>query len=329
LSWRLVSTFVRSAGKAVDEDPVRAVLGVSGRCGSMTRRLAAVLGLMAVLVACTAHDAKPPSVAVRRVGAVPLAVPGSFGPGTKIADGFTVAPGSSLLAGVFPPVTADRTGWQAFLFVTGDPLVVVQNYADQAARLGFPTLSQRFVHGVCGGHATESACQLVAGGAKGLVEIDLQRAVRPRPMTQLHLSYTVTSGSPPPTETLTWGTAPTVLAPAWRLPAPGVPLGTPTENHGWKVTLPDSSQAVAPSGPGYSSIGGFSAVALLGDDGSDAISHFARQLRPHGDYAKRSFTWRGHPVTVVSGGAPDDLDVYAVVVRDGPHPRLLVLGNAG
>jgi hypothetical protein len=66
--------------------------------------------------------------------------------GTKLGNGFTVAPGSVLIGDVFPTGAerrvGDRTledrGWHAFLLVTGDPAQVLAHYQREAEDATMP-----------------------------------------------------------------------------------------------------------------------------------------------------------------------------------------------
>lgn len=103
--------------------------------------------MMSVLVAlgaasCTSGGSEPgllPAEEAAELGEVPL-----LGPGTGLADGFTVPDGAELMtwpaAGWY--TTGVEAAWGASMWVTGDPVEVFNSLAAQAAEHGYDVVQQ-------------------------------------------------------------------------------------------------------------------------------------------------------------------------------------------
>jgi len=95
----------------------------------------AMVVVLGVLAACTDGDARGGSTTVPERGFTPASEPGALqGPGTEIAEGIHVQPGSTLVGSAFPVVDPFEdapapSGWQAVIAVQGDPVEVWDAYA--------------------------------------------------------------------------------------------------------------------------------------------------------------------------------------------------------
>ena len=86
-------------------------------------------------VALSACSSERPSTAITKLQGIATLAGATRPPGTKLGNGFTVAPGTALIADAFPlgdaTVLAGRSiedrGWRAYLIVTGDPHGVIRH----------------------------------------------------------------------------------------------------------------------------------------------------------------------------------------------------------
>jgi hypothetical protein len=108
----------------------------SGRGGREVRILIVVVTLL--MGSCdpgSRHEAEGPSD-------IPTLADALQGPGSKIADGFTVAEGSWLIGDAIPGVQYGYgneaiEGWNAVLIVDEEPMHVLQAYLDEALSVGY------------------------------------------------------------------------------------------------------------------------------------------------------------------------------------------------
>jgi hypothetical protein len=99
----------------------------------------ACLTALVPLVGCSDGDSDGSSTTAPARGFTPATDPGALqGPGTEIAEGVHVQPGSALVGSAFPVVDPDvhpdgdaptPSGWQAVIAVQGDPIEVWDAYA--------------------------------------------------------------------------------------------------------------------------------------------------------------------------------------------------------
>jgi hypothetical protein len=108
------------------------------------RWAAGMLAATLLLAGCTNEGAGTASIS--RHQGVPVLDGATKDSGTKLGNGFTVAPGSVLIGDVFPVGVGRRVGnrsvedrgWQAFLLVTGDPTQVLAHYQHEAKDAAMP-----------------------------------------------------------------------------------------------------------------------------------------------------------------------------------------------
>jgi len=268
--------------------------------GDRRRGLSAVFVACSLLAACAngASSRDEPGVEVPE-GAVSEGA--LSGPGTELGNGITVAAGSSLIGAVVPlgtTVVLDGVpivdpGWEALLYVSGDPRDVMGDYLAQARAAGFEITEiasgEPFAmegeaepptgFGLCAGVGGKSyECSAMASRNDG--ECLVLQLVRSD--TASHLTVRLKLGQPhpcegrsgvpgapdrdPPTGPTTWPDRPPTgepLGAAWRTLAP--------------LEVQEGSALVA--APAWrSGCGGPIAVLEVTDDPSAVLDRYAREI---------------------------------------------------
>jgi hypothetical protein len=142
---------------------------------------AVALVLLAALLAFAANDDAPPEFTVTKVDGVPFLNGATSGPGTELGAGLRVPPGARLLGTTIPIETVviyrgtpipDR-GWQAWMFVSGDPIAALRSVATQARGAGLtvgglgcpePESASFAFCGVSGQHVSSNRVRWLSAG---------------------------------------------------------------------------------------------------------------------------------------------------------------------
>jgi len=221
--------------------------------------------LALVLVACGGGDDGGPTrpdvdrtapfrEAYEDAGPFSVLVGSTSGPGTVLADGITVAPGSRLLGAPFPDVDG-AGGFLALLLITGDPVAVYNAYVDMAQAMGMTVGGPG---GCLPGFGTIVCARTLTDPSDGetiVVRVERQPAP-PGYVSHAVLRY----GAPGTVDPATVGpespAPPTSVLPPAPLPA-SVPRPSPSA---WNLS-------VAPEGPGLRELAGSLLVAAPGPCG--------------------------------------------------------------
>jgi hypothetical protein len=270
--------------------------------------------VLLVLAGCTSDT--PPSTRVERLHGIPVLEGATRPSGTRLGNGFTVAPGSVLLGDVFPVGIGvnqgEADGWTAHLLVTGDPREVLRHYQQEATEAGLflnpasfsvvpPTGQRQRVF--CGEDAVEGyTCGAFAFARSGTrtrsFRLWLRRQARvagvpPVPQSFATLAFSTAGGGPQPTEPLAeveLGPSPPPLPTGWPpLPGPGgwiptTPGGYPGQPGGAvpagevsRIQVEAGSRVVAPALADIDCTGvGLRALLRIEGDARNVLSAYRR-----------------------------------------------------
>src|SRR4051812_20925048 len=289
-------------------------------------RIGAVLLVAILAAACSESGSSTAS------SAAPTLPDATSGAGTKLPDGFTVAPGSVLLGPVLRTSALDQVGgvpipehgWRAVFLVSGDPYQVLDHVRADAARVGIrsepvtcTTYPDPGTFRCEGGGASGNSFGTPRSGARFIVTFERHRARKGvPPASHLLLGYSRIDSTAPATPVpAPTPSAPTEKAPPFpadwpallevgdRIPAPA--LSSPINNR--KLVVEPGMRAVGPIVPfNACGTGGFVGVFEVTGDPRRVIDGYARQFGAIDFYPQR--------------------DVWAVNEAE-PGPSALYYGN--
>lgn len=315
------------------------------------RRLCVVV--VAILAACSSNTATSET----NIDGAPVVRGATHGPGTKLPDGFTVAPGSVLIGAVLPTgvretingVPSPERGWEALFLVTGDPDKVIAHYRADAARAGIASTpgarceSGQPVGFMCGfsdsspGYLAPSTSRTGAMVEMQLVRHSSQPGVPPASHLLLGFSRVIDgaplTAQPPPPPTVATASAPPFPSgwPELLKVGDAIPSKLGLVEQGKHIVIESGTRLVAPLAPvALCATGGFVAVFEVTGDVGMVVDGYARQFKALSfDDNPRARSFDAEVATgpaarfYESGGG--DLD--AQTIRQPGHPTYLWLSR--
>ena len=302
--------------------------------------------LVALVVAGCADGGSDPGLLPEEGAADPGEVP-LLGPGTELAEGFTVPDGAELMT--WPTAGWHTTGvdaaWGASMWVTGDPIEVFNSLADQAVEQGYDVVQQG-----------DGNCRILQDTPpKPWIDCHtLGYRVDPGPRSErVHLSVS-DRGNGLPLARVDVGTVETAVlkdfgVDPWQLPRfepetaqaeasdvdlvpSDVGVGDRLVDADWHRTtlVGDSRLVAAKAGPGDDCTTGMAAVVHVDGDPDDVFDEYARQLvgadraggAPADEEAQPDVLGRR---TRYVHGRSDDYWTMTMVVGSGDEPTRILI----
>lgn len=312
-----------------------AALGRHGR--SMIVTFGTAAALTALVAAHAGPDPASLPTGTTLVQGIPVLEESFARPGSRLADGFTVADGTVLLGTVFPHQRYDtgERGWSAVLLLTGEANEVPGAYVDQAATAGLPLVSGGEKPSCFLQHSVWS-CRATARAAFGDAYRSLivhtqqapQRGSRP-PLAHVLLRYDQGGDDPLPALQAVGRPDVAVAAPAspsrqWPpLPSSGAQFEF---GYGGFLTVVPGSALVAP--PADESLGGWISVVRL-DAGrpAETIDAYARQGLGSGRFLSTEPFDRDGATVLSASWNVDGGEVRATAVSKPGRPAYLLLSH--
>jgi hypothetical protein len=290
----------------------------------MVAWLAPFVALTLTVTCCPLADART-SATIRGVPVVRQSV---HGPGTALADGLSVAPGTYLIGRVFPHESAslNARGGSAVLLLTGDVQDVLDAYVSQADAVGV------VLNPSCESSRRKVTCRASGASAKIAIELFLRRDASPKVSHLLFSYYQATQGFPQP-----FPTAPSarVRPEHVRLPRGWSPLPATGQRFGAGYVSPDlearglrlvkGSELVAPVAAARCATGGFVAVLRVSGEPDRVIEGYAHQFAKAGfdDQVVRATSGNGTEVLSVGSDESGAGLLYAQMLVGSRSPSYM------